>query len=179
MASEQEALAQSIEASKELFLRYVDGFDDSSRTAQAPGLPNHLAWCLGHCSLTMHRACERCGSSDPLPADEFITGDGTLGDTEKFDTESISFSSTPIDDASKYPSRSRAIQIFKQACDRLASVVRDVDSTKLDETVPWGSMETSVRALISRMCFHNGTHCGQIVDLRRALGIGGIFRPAR
>jgi hypothetical protein len=29
--------------------------------------------------------------------------------------------------------------------------------------------------LASRMVFHNGTHCGQVADLRRALGIGSIF----
>jgi hypothetical protein len=23
--------------------------------------------------------------------------------------------------------------------------------------------------------FHNGTHCGQLADLRRALGMGSIF----
>lgn len=45
-----------------------------------------------------------------------------------------------------------------------------------EHTVTWGRGETTARDLLVRMVFHNGMHTGQIVDLRRALGMPGVNR---
>ena len=45
-------LAEAIGSTRELLVRYLQGFDDANATAQAPGLPNHAAWTLGHLALT-------------------------------------------------------------------------------------------------------------------------------
>jgi hypothetical protein len=45
----------------------------------------------------------------------------------------------------------------------------------LTRQVAWGSGQTSVASLLTRMVFHNGMHCGQIADLRRALEMKSIF----
>ena len=69
----QDLLADSVLASSALLSRYLVGFNDQNRTTQAPGLPNHAAWCLGHLSLTMHRACDygcrTCGVMIPIQYD--------------------------------------------------------------------------------------------------------------
>jgi hypothetical protein len=39
----------------------------------------------------------------------------------------------------------------------------------------WGKSQVPLWSMASRMIFHNGTHCGQLADLRRALGLGSIF----
>ena len=168
-----EILARGVNDSKALLARYLNGFTDANHTRQAPGLPNHAAWCLGHCALTMHRASEKLDGRT-LPESHFILNQ-SRGDADRFGTESICFASTPVDDPAAYPGLSRCVTIFDAACDRLASAARTAPEARLDEQVKWGAGEATLESLVLRMVFHNGTHCGQITDLRRALGLGSIF----
>lgn len=168
-----EMLARTVCDSGELLRRYLAGFDDSNCTTQAPGLPNHVAWCLGHCALTMHRAAERL-DGQALPEADFIER-ADRGDARRFGTESVSFDSQPTDDPQRYPGLARSTAIFNAACERLAHAARTIEDSRLDQTARWGRAETPLCSLISRMVFHNGTHCGQIVDLRRALRLGSIL----
>jgi len=178
----RDMLAESVLTTKTLIARYLAGFNDTNRTTQPPHLPNHVAWSLGHCALTMHRVAymflsDPPASAGPLPASDFVTGDGTKGDADHFDSESVSFGSKPIDDPRKYPTLLRSAQIYDAACDRLAAAIRSVSDAKLDQRVKWGAsgMEVPLWGLASRMVFHNGMHTGQIADLRRALGFKSIF----
>src|SRR5256885_8582910 len=50
----------------------------SNHTAQPPGLPNHLAWSLGHLALAMHRAAERIDGA-PVPGGDFAPGRSAPG----------------------------------------------------------------------------------------------------
>lgn len=168
-----EMLSRGVLESRVLFARYLNGFDDSNHTSQAPGLPNHLAWTLGHCALTMHRAAEKLDGRD-LPTAQFIAG-ADSGDPNRFGTESVSFGSRPLADPARYPGLSRCVAIFDSACDRLAAAARMASDVTLDRRTKWGTGEVSLESLVFRMVFHNGTHCGQVTDLRRALGIGSIF----
>jgi len=165
-----EMLAQAVLSSKELLTRYLAGFMDENRTKQVPGLPNHAVWSLGHCALTMHRAAERIDGSPP-PSSDFTTGDAP----DAFNPESVAFNSTPVDDPSRYPMLARGRAIYEAACDRLAQTVRDADDATLDRMTPWGASEISLRLLVARVVFHNGTHAGQITDLRRAIGMDRIL----
>ena len=169
----QDAIADFIDATKAGVARYLAGFDDSNHTRQAPHLPNHLAWCLGHCALTMHRAIEKFGAG-PIPETDFIIG-AQRGDRERFGTESVAFGSTPTSDAGAYPSFARCVAIFNAASDRLARTSREASDGKLRETTAWGPGQVPLYLLAMRMCTHNGTHTGQIADLRRALGFKSIF----
>lgn len=169
----QELLAEIVLASPTLVGRYLKGFDSSNHTRQAPGLPNHVAWSLGHCALTMHRVAEKLDGK-PLPEADFIDK-SPLGDTGRFGAESVAFGSTPTNDTAQYPGLDRSVQIFHSACDRLAAAARRATDPQLDQKVPWGAGETTLVMLIARMAFHNGMHTGQIADLRRGLGMGSIF----
>src|SRR5262245_44763569 len=112
----QQVLADCIRETRPLLARYLKGFDDTNHTKQAPGLPNHLAWTLGHLALTMQRTAEKLDRK-PLPESDFIKGDGKSGTSERFDTESISFSSKPVDDPKLYPKYARCVAIFNAAID--------------------------------------------------------------
>jgi hypothetical protein len=186
----RETLADGVQSTKTLLARYLVGFDDSNHTRSAPNLPNHVAWSLGHCALTMHRAAEKIDGK-PLPATDFLPP-GALGahqggaraekvspyssvPLDAFDPESIAFGSKPTDDPRLYPSFTRCGQIYNAAVDRLAAAVRGADEATLDKTVKWGQAELPLTALVMRMVFHNGTHTGQIADLRRTLGFRSIF----
>lgn len=170
----QDALAESVLQSRGLFMRYMAGFDDSNYTRTAEHLPNHAAWVLGHCALTMHRAAERVDGRLQT-GDAFV--DGAAGDGSRFGTESVAFGSDPRSAETKYPGYRRCVEIFGSAADRLAGALRSCPEGRLDEPVPFfGGMSLPRWNAAPRIVFHNGTHCGQIVDLRRALGMSPIFR---
>ena len=173
MASAQEYLARGVESTKELVERYLKGFTDQNRAAQAASLPNHVAWSLGHLAHTMHRVA---GFFDggPLPADALLEGK-TTGDARAFGTEGVCFGSTPSADASTYPGLARCVETFEGGCDRLARALRAATDADLERTVPWGAGQQTLAMLAFRMVFHNGMHAGQIADLRRALKMGSIM----
>lgn len=176
----QTLLADAVASTAPLVARYLAGFDDSNHTRQAPNLPNHVAWSLGHLALTMHRTVVRLSNPDatpqtsPLPETEFIPG-AAAGDARRYGTETIAFGSKPLADPKIYPPLARCIEIFNSACERLAKAVREAPDAALDKPTKWGGGEIPVAMLVSRMVYHNGTHTGQIADLRRALGFKSIF----
>ncbi len=171
-----ELLAESILSCKLLLGRYLAGFNDVTHVRQTPDLPNHVAWCLGHCALTMIRVADKLDGQG-VPKSDFTTGDGTMGSRDKgyFDTEAVAFGSRPEERHDRFPRLERATEIYNHACDRLAAAVRSAPDSKLDEVVPWGQASTPLWALLTRMVFHNGFHTGQIADLRRALSFKSIF----
>lgn len=176
--SRAEVLAQALESTRPLLGRFLAGFDESNRTRQATNLPNHLVWTLGHLALTMLRTADRVRGFDapqPLPPADWITGDGTKGDVMRFDTESVGFKSQPKDSPLNYPSLKRAIEIYEGAFEKLAKVVRGASDAALLRETKWGGGSIPVADLIPRMIFHNGTHTGQIVDLRRALSMPPVL----
>ncbi len=168
MTARGDTIARGIESTKQLLGRYLVGFTDETRVAQLPGMPNHVAWNLGHLAITMHRAAEKFDGQGP-PASDFGAG------ADKFNPDSVSFGSKPTADANGYPSLARSIAIFEAACDRMAAVVRGASDAKLDEKIKWGPMEISLEGVGLRMIFHNGMHTGQIADTRRGLGLKSIF----
>ena len=166
-------LAEQVREAHTLLARYFAGFTDETRTRQAQNLPNHAAWSLGHLALTLHRAAERFGDTPGLPESDFIPGD--RGDSQRFGTQSVSFGSTPADDALRYPTWQRCREILSTAVERAAATLQRLSDEDLEEEVPWGAGHSPRRQLALRQVFHLGTHCGQLADLRRALGMGSIF----
>jgi hypothetical protein len=172
MGEKSGVLADGIEASRMAIELFFTGFDDSKRTSQAPGLPNHFAWTIGHLAFVMHRAAERFDGA-PLPESDFVPA--TRGDASRFGIEGVAKDSVPIADPSAYPSDARCREIFSNAATRLISAVRAVSDEKLATTTKWGPREMTLSALASRMIFHNGFHAGQLASLRKALGMQGVL----
>ncbi len=172
----QDLLAELVLNNKMLLTRFLKGFSDANHTKQAANVPNHVAWNLGHLALTMHRVSEKL-DAQPLPASDFFPQGTTKGDSQRFGPESVGYGSLPTDDPSSYPSYDRCVQIFYAACERLAAAARAASDQQLASETQWGpsGMTTPTYLLVARMSFHNGLHCGQITDLRRALSLGSIF----
>jgi hypothetical protein len=165
-------LAQGIVSSRDLLERFIVGFDDTNRTRQAPNLPNHFAWTLGHLSYIQNRMAERIDKK-PIPADQFV--EGLRGDSTRFAIESVAFKSEPIDDLAVYPTFDRCVAIWRASIDRISLALERADDAALDSMTPWGAVEVPVWTLGQRMAFHNGTHAGQLIDLRRALGFPRVL----
>lgn len=168
----QQTLAATVRESKSLLERYFAGFNESNCVATAPNLPNHFLWTLGHVSISMYRLAAKIDGRD-LPQSVFI--DGPVGDSLRFGAESVAFGSRPKQDASIYPPLERTLEIFADASERAASAFEKAADGDLDKEVAWGKWMVPAWSLAPRIAFHNGTHCGQIADLRRALGMKSIF----
>jgi hypothetical protein len=176
MATRGEMLAWMIETSKPLTTRYFAGFNDANRATQLPHLPNHFAWTLGHCSLTMHRLAEKLDGT-PLPPGDFEVGvaRGAGSPPDRFGTEGVAFGSSPISESDAYPTVARCIEVFESASDRLAAAVRAATDQRLEAPEQWGKAELPMSDLIVRVNLHNSMHSGQLVDLRRGLGLARII----
>lgn len=162
-------------STKGFLMRFVRGFEESTRTTQAPFLPNHVVWTLGHCALTMNRMAERF-DGQPLPDRDFVSGDGGNGTSTQFDTESVCIGSQPVDEPTLYPTLARGIEAYELACDRFAAALRNATDEQLETMVEWHDGTHALWTLVNRVIFHNGTHAGQLVDLRRALRMDRIIR---
>jgi hypothetical protein len=168
----QQTLSAIVRESHVLFARYLAGFGSLNCLATAPNLPNHLTWTLGHLSITMYRSAAKLDGLEP-PQSVFV--DGPVGDSLRYGIESIAFGSRPKVDASIYPPFERCIQIFDDSFERICAAFEQASDSTIDKQVAWGKQLAPAWSLAARMAFHNGTHCGQIVDLRRALGMKSIF----
>ena len=186
----RDTIAEAVLASRALFHRYLTGFDDTNHTRQGENTPNHVAWCLGHCALTLHRGIERINHAPPPESDFFSTPAELAGRTPqpartartgtsvapaRYNTDTVAFQSVPTDNPALYPRFARCVEIFDASCERYAAIVRGTPDEGLDAMIQWGQIQIPVWASGLRMAFHNGTHCGQVSDLRRALGMKSIF----
>lgn len=163
-------LAGVMRASGPVLTRFLAGFTDETHTVQAPGLPNHVAWTLGHCAYTMGRLVERLGGP-ALPEAFFVAGDGSQGTADRFDTFSVRLGSRPMPNPAFYPTLSRGVEAFEAAVEQAARSVLALSETDLGVEVPWGAHARSRRDLVVRVALHNAQHAGQLTDLRRALSM--------
>lgn len=173
MKHDPQTLAHVIRCSSPLLTRYLDGFDDSNRTAQAPGIANHAAWTMGHLALVLGR-CAQMLDGRGLPEEDFLSADGRGGTAEKFDTESVCYGSVTDSNPALYPLWGRCREVFDSALERTAVAFGDSMPERLSQTEKWGASEVVMGDLAPRMAVHIGMHAGQIIDLRRGLGMGKV-----
>ena len=66
---------------------------------------------------------------------------------------------------------------FDAAVARLATAAGAASDDTLDGETIWGVVgdELSLATLVQRVAVHNGVHGGQLLDLRRALGLPPLF----
>lgn len=170
----QDYLAETVLGSREHFFRYMVGFEEADRVRTAPGLPNHAAWCMGHCALVMHRIAEKMDGHG-LPESDFLVG-ADRGDATRFGAESVAFGSDPLKDGDAFPTLVRCREVFSEAAEHLANAIRSLTDDGLNRNVRFfPKYEAPAWQIVARMAFHNGFHAGQIADLRRALGMKSIF----
>lgn len=170
------ALAHTVRSSAPTLKQFLAGFDDHNRTTQAPGLPNHAAWILGHCAFTMGRLSERAGGPS-LPSDFFLAstgGDGRRGSETRFDADAVAVGSKPTDEPSLWPTLDVCIECFDEAIETLADTIAGASDDDLADSIAWGELEYPLRDLVIRVSLHNAMHAGQLTDLRRALGMAPV-----
>ncbi len=178
-------LALAVRSSAPLLLRFLAGFDETNRTAQASGCPNHPVWILGHCAFTLARLADLIGGTTSAVSDDFDdaqdsvgAGGDAVGDAARFRVSDVAKDSTPSRDPARYPSLARSCAIFNNAIETLARTIECTNSPRLLESIDWNESAIRIDVLILRICFHNGMHAGQLTDLRRGLGFAPVLPVA-
>lgn len=174
-------LANAIRASAPLLLRFLAGFDESNRTAQTAGCPNHPVWILGHCAFTLARLAHLIGGPAAAASDfdEAHDSGSTPRNPTRFQVSDVEKDSTPSSDAARYPTLARSSAIFSDAVEALARTIESQSSARLVESIDWNENAIRIDTLIVRVCFHNGMHAGQLTDLRRELGFARVLPAAK
>lgn len=166
----QETLAECVRQSRGLMLKQVAGFDEAGRTASAPNVPGHTAWCLGHCAYMMHIAAERVDGRMEL-GDDFLSGQAD-GDSRRFSVISVTTDAATGPAHAAFPSLQRCVEIFTTAADRLGAAILACPDMRLDDQVSiQGGIALPRWSVIPRATFRNGVMCGRIACLRHALGM--------
>lgn len=168
------SLADVLAGAVPLTLRYVAGFDDVTALQQFSGRPNHVIWTLGHCGWTAARVASHL-SSKPVSAAWYSQEPGC---NAAFQIASICRGSTPSVLPGTYPTLERALEIFRTAHGLLASVVLSLDDERFCVETEWHDGPIRLDALLSRVAFHTACHAGQIIDLRRAIGLPLVLAPS-
>ncbi|MAT81403.1 MAG: hypothetical protein CMJ29_07125 [Phycisphaerae bacterium] len=167
-------LAQTVRYTEGLFTRFLEGFDEASRARQAPDLPNHPIWLLGHCGFSMNRVAAEFDGA-PIAGDYYIEGDGSSGTPALFDITSIRIRSIPHDDPNLYPSLETGRACFHDAIERLANAAANSTRDWLQQEIDMHGTLLTRGDQVIRLCFHNGYHAGQLGDLRRAIGLPRVI----
>jgi hypothetical protein len=134
-------------------------FVDGHQVSQAPGIPNHALWTLGHLAVTngwMHSLLTGTPSLVPSSYDAMFN-----------------MGTTPHQDAASYPSFDEVKKFYDESFEQILGVIRTMNDEQLFTPTVTDShgFVTSKIDTLAKTAWHEGWHIGQLVDLRRALGI--------
>ncbi len=142
---------------RQTFSKYSSGFSPEQLTAQPAGHVNHLLWTYGHLAATAGWALS------------VITGEkGAV--PEAYD-KLFGMGSVPVADAGAYPSFAEVKGYFDSSYDKVVAAVSKMTDAQLSEAVDTGGFASDKADLVAKLGWHEGWHVGQVVALRRALGI--------
>lgn len=144
-------------------LKFAEGITDEQLTTRSSPNSNHAAWILGHLAYANDSFCVKLsGQESVLPKNyESLFGMG----------------STPTDDAADYPSKAELLEALNKSHEFVVGWFKSLSDEQLASPLPEG-MEMfgpNFASLASTMVWHDGLHQGQLIEVRRALGLPRAF----
>jgi len=142
---------------------FASGFADDQVDAQPAGCPNHLLWTLGHLASTASWMNGMLTGGAPVVPENYSSLFG--------------MGSKPVADPAAYPAFAEVKQAYEAAFDTVIKAAEQLDDEALlkpTEQDSRGFLADKLDAL-TKMAWHEGWHLGQLTDLRRALGLPGVF----
>ncbi len=144
-------------------LKLAEAITDEQLTTRPTPNSNHAAWILGHIAYANDSFCAKLGGQDSvLPENhESLFGMGT----------------TPTDDAADYPSKAELLDALNKSHEFVVGWFKSMSEEQLASPLPEG-MEMfgpNFASLASTMVWHDGIHQGQLIEVRRALGLPRVF----
>ena len=156
-----EYIKQEMAMSEAWILGLAADMKDSPLTAPTPNGGNHPLWCLGHLVYSEGNLVHKYIKGEANPVAEWA---------ELFDS-----GTTPLDDASKYPTYDELLAKFEMVRGGTMAIVDKLTDADLDkpshaegEMAQWFG---TVGQCLAAIPIHFGFHGGQIADARRAAGL--------
>ncbi len=145
-------------------LKMIDGIPQDKLTFQPFPKANHVLWVLGHCAVSDAYFCNTMGTENTVQIDE------SWG-------ELFGMGSTPVADATKYPSLEKLTDAMKHAREGLLEWFSSMDDAKLNSPLPedWKMFGPNFAALMNSIAWHEAIHTGQLTNIRRALDLPGAL----
>ncbi len=143
----------------------VADIEPSEMVAQPNGITNHPAWVIGHLTYACQLLAGVVGLSEWLPKDwEDRFGPG----------------SAPSADSSLYETKDDALEILRDAQEKIIRAVEQTDESRLDEPFPDPSFldvfPTVRHAVTQVLVGHTANHVGQVSIWRKAMGLPPMNR---
>ncbi len=149
--------------SHDAILKLAEGITDEQLTTRSGPKSNHAAWILGHLAYANDSFCAKLsGQKSVLP--------------ENFDSQ-FGMGSTPTDDVADYPSKAELLELLNKSHEFVTGWFKSLSDEQLASPLPEG-MEMfgpNHASLASTMVWHDGIHQGQLIEVRRALGLPRAF----
>ncbi len=136
--------------------------DDQMLHRPAPNC-NHAAWLLGHLAYAADSFYRNfSGKESVIP--------------ENYDAQ-FGMGSTPTDDASDYPPKADMLDALEKAHAALAGWFKALPEERYGEALPEGleMFGPNYAAVASTLAWHEGVHHGQLIEVRRSLGLPRAF----
>jgi len=153
----------ALQLSRRAVLALYNDVPDDKLVAQPFDGANHLLWQLGHITVTDDQVFQTLCDAKPLCPD---------GWNERF-----GMGSTPVSDASAYPS----LDEIKTKAEHVRQTLIEWFQAQSEDTLgqsapePLRSMTPTIGSIMSFLAFHEGMHVGQISSLRKAMGLPRVF----
>ena len=147
--------------SRKILLSLLEDVPEAKLCFQPFPGANHVLWTMGHLAWT---------------DDSFLTGvAGMPSGLPPGFADAFQWGTTPVPDASKYPSLAVIRDQLASRREALTSWLRSLNPTQLASPLPadWGGFAPNFATLPASLAWHEGFHTGQIAVVRKALG----FKP--
>lgn len=127
-------------------------------------IKSHAMWQAGHIASSICGAIELLGGTAPMPQAWFAP---------------FKFGSTPVEDASKYPSVDEIKSVLAKSYETLYNTIETVKPDKLAAPNPNENMRPILPTTGEFAAFlangHAAVHVGQLAVWRRAIGCGHVI----
>jgi len=141
----------------------VADLSDEDIVLEAPGVPNHAAWTLGHVIHSCEAMAGELGVEPWLPRD----WESRFG-----------YGSSPAAVTAQHPTKAALLAALAEASQRLCTALRAMDEAALTEPLPdetvRAMLPTKGHAILQVVAAHTAYHAGQLAVWRRAIGRAGV-----
>ncbi|MCH7573073.1 MAG: DinB family protein [Planctomycetes bacterium] len=144
-------------------LKLAEDITDEQLTTRSGPKANHAAWILGHLAYANDSFCIKLHGQESVLPENYKTLFG--------------MGSTPTDDAADYPSKAELLEALNKSHEFVVGWFKSLSDEQLASPLP-EEMEMfgpNHASLASTMVWHEGIHQGQLIEVRRILGLPRAF----
>lgn len=144
-------------------LNYLEGISEDRYTYQPWPGANHVLWNLGHIAASDTFGIAALKGSTDTPTGPY---DGIFG-----------MGSTPVDDTSKYPPIKKVRHDLDDQRRELLSLLEGMSEADLLKPTEgdMAQFAPDIAGVLFTLAWHEGVHAGQIVAIRKALGLKPVM----